>query len=522
MKDEILAKALSTDTEIIPRYDIVKPDGTKLVENAELVLKNAVTQQGTPYNKASVLTDETAAKIWPTPPEEPDVNGVLDRLSAVAVVESTEEIDQVVGDVFMASTVSGLSQPVCELVYGGGNFWGINSAGEVVKSPDGITWEKLTVPWSSYSARSIAWGADYAVVVVNASSATTFNTAYRSSDGVTWTAATLPMNFTGQSYIRFLNGKFFVYGMGIGITNQICYSTDAVSWTEAALAHSGENTGIAYGNGRYVAVNASRNVSYSDDGLNWQSGGTITAFSTNAVLGILFDGNDFIAYSSGYSVKSSDGITWGILRNWCAVSGYNGGAVFVGAGQILASSTGGGLYQCTDYYDGNTSTWTKRSSGGGIAYNEDDDIVVSTLSKTQMQYSTTKYRYIDVLYNLFGRELNTPRIQIGSYIGTGTYGSSNPIELMFEFEPKLVIIQTKAFNNSSSDYPVSGVFVRGAQYAQVLAGSRSSSNVTGSALATEWGNSYIKWYVVDPQTGSYPAAQQLNADDITAIYVAIG
>lgn len=84
MKDEILAKALSTDTEIVPRYDIVKPDGTKLVENAELVLKNAVTQQGTPYNKARVLTDETAAKIWPTPPEEPDVNGALGNLADLA------------------------------------------------------------------------------------------------------------------------------------------------------------------------------------------------------------------------------------------------------------------------------------------------------------------------------------------------------------------------------------------------------------------------------------------------------
>ncbi len=61
MQDEILAKALDTDTEVIPRYDVVLPDGTKVAENAELVLKNPVTQEGTPYNKESVLQDETAA-----------------------------------------------------------------------------------------------------------------------------------------------------------------------------------------------------------------------------------------------------------------------------------------------------------------------------------------------------------------------------------------------------------------------------------------------------------------------------
>ena len=61
MKDEILAKALDSDTEIVPRYDVVLPDGTKVAENAELVLKNPVTQEGTPYNKEAVLQDATAA-----------------------------------------------------------------------------------------------------------------------------------------------------------------------------------------------------------------------------------------------------------------------------------------------------------------------------------------------------------------------------------------------------------------------------------------------------------------------------
>ena len=35
---------------------------------------------------------------------------------------------------------------------------------------------------------------------------------------------------------------------------------------------------------------------------------------------------------------------------------------------------------------------------------------------------------------------NLPRIQAGSYTGTGTYGTDNPNTLTFDFTPKLVII----------------------------------------------------------------------------------
>ena len=32
------------------------------------------------------------------------------------------------------------------------------------------------------------------------------------------------------------------------------------------------------------------------------------------------------------------------------------------------------------------------------------------------------------------------KIQTGSYVGTGTYGASNPCSLTFDFEPKLILI----------------------------------------------------------------------------------
>lgn len=60
MKDEVLQKAIETDTSVIPRYDIILPDGTKVAENVQLVLKNAILAAGTPLNRQTMLKDSTA------------------------------------------------------------------------------------------------------------------------------------------------------------------------------------------------------------------------------------------------------------------------------------------------------------------------------------------------------------------------------------------------------------------------------------------------------------------------------
>lgn len=58
-QDEVLAKAVTTDATVIPRYDIKRPDGTKVAENVALELKNTVVNEGTAVNKQ--LLDEILA-----------------------------------------------------------------------------------------------------------------------------------------------------------------------------------------------------------------------------------------------------------------------------------------------------------------------------------------------------------------------------------------------------------------------------------------------------------------------------
>ena len=52
--DEVLGKALSSDANVIPRYDVVLPNGNKVAENAEIVLKNPVVTEGMPINRQAM------------------------------------------------------------------------------------------------------------------------------------------------------------------------------------------------------------------------------------------------------------------------------------------------------------------------------------------------------------------------------------------------------------------------------------------------------------------------------------
>ena len=58
-QDEVLAKAVASDTSVVPRYDIKRPDGTKVAENVALELKNTVVNEGTAVDKN--LLDELLA-----------------------------------------------------------------------------------------------------------------------------------------------------------------------------------------------------------------------------------------------------------------------------------------------------------------------------------------------------------------------------------------------------------------------------------------------------------------------------
>ena len=78
--------------------------------------------------------------------------------------------------------------------------------------------------------------------------------------------------------------------------------------------------------------------------------------------------------------------------------------------------------------------WRRRLPAGDWEYLQSSDRSAYPDSGTQAGY---KYEYLGIP---FDNAVTAPRIETGSYVGTGTYGQSNPSQITFEFAPSWVIM----------------------------------------------------------------------------------
>lgn len=102
-------------------------------------------------------------------------------------------------------------------------------------------------------------------------------------------------------------------------------------------------------------------------------------------------------------------------------------------------------------------------------------------------------------------------IETGSYVGTGTYGSGNPNTLTFRFEPKFVHIQAGNIGKEDSS---------GFKFAFFVLGTKGFSIGPGSAnelynLNAKFDGNTLSWYLGN-------AAQQLNTKNANYFFIALG
>lgn len=93
------------------------------------------------------------------------------------------------------------------------------------------------------------------------------------------------------------------------------------------------------------------------------------------------------------------------------------------------------------------------------------------------------------------------QVYAGSYVGTGTYGQSNPNSLTFPFEPKVVFVRG---NGRSIIHMITGC-----TQAETV---KSQGN---DYVVTAWDGNSVSWYITD-------ADRQLNMSGQTYYYAAIG
>lgn len=122
------------------------------------------------------------------------------------------------------------------------------------------------------------------------------------------------------------------------------------------------------------------------------------------------------------------------------------------------------------------------------------------------------YEYLDVP---FDKLPTTPRIETGSYVGTGTYGSSNPNNITFPFVPKFFIVYMQ-HNEGDQDFPI--YFCRSPLIPYQALTSRYLYGATLNSMSdVKWENDgkKISWF-------STSAAYQLNQPGTQYFYLAIG
>lgn len=116
-----------------------------------------------------------------------------------------------------------------------------------------------------------------------------------------------------------------------------------------------------------------------------------------------------------------------------------------------------------------------------------------------------EYEYLGVP---FDNAVGAPKVEVGSYTGTGTYGSGNPNKLTFGFEPKIVLIYTASFTPGNGYWNNCFLYAKGVLTAYVAS--------TSNAVQISASGNNLNWY------SSNGAQYQLNTSGTEYKYLAIG
>ena len=287
---------------------------------------------------------------------------------------SEDGIGWTTGDSFLSSEME-------DLAYGNGLFVAVG--GQMTTSRDGLTWATPARPFTD-SLTAVAFGNGVFVAVGSQGRIGT------STDGAAWSlkaALSGPpgLVLAGFKDIAFGGGLFVAVGsINNGGDQMIWTSPDGIKWTWRNQGEGSGWYGVAYGNGKFVALSPSGHITTSDDGLTWVKQLGITTKSLN---GVAYAEGNFVAVgsvsaNSGLPTKplvlrSSDG---GIWEDVSPESAPPLGRIAHGSGTFVALSSPsvqpGAILTSAD---GRTWSRTNLSTAGGVlnvTYGGDQFVVV--------------------------------------------------------------------------------------------------------------------------------------------------
>lgn len=158
-------------------------------------------------------------------------------------------------------------------------------------------------------------------------SGTPFPVVITSPDAINWTQTSITTVYPNIiKRIAFGNSTFVAGGFGgFGYSGEIYYSTNGLTWTTSASIAPSDMSGLAYGNGKWVAVCTSVSsptqftpITSTNNGVTWSNQSNQTSFGGATDL-FFYNGLFILTTTTSKIVTSIDGITWSLAANLISV-----------------------------------------------------------------------------------------------------------------------------------------------------------------------------------------------------------
>jgi hypothetical protein len=260
-----------------------------------------------------------------------------------------------------------------------------------------------------------------------------------SDDGINWTKIILPER-SGWSGIAYGNGKFMAVAYNQYSQNSGAYSTDGINWTPFQI--NGVSTywsDITYGNGKFVALKYGGDYdgvygATSSDGITWQLF-VLPDFPNGADWsGVKYLNNKFIAFAEGGygTAHSSDGINWSFYAG--SLPNFGWSDITYGNGKFLINSFYGfNVYSSTDaitwtvsstlYPNGQAFTGLAYGNGLFVATKQDYGQGGQILTSTDGINWTLQQIDIELQYNMLGNIIYANNKFVTTLIGGAAYST---------------------------------------------------------------------------------------------------
>ena len=226
------------------------------------------------------------------------------------------------------------------------------------------------------------------------------------------------------------------------------------------------------------SASATLTLLYSDSVSVSQEDGTITLVSPQSFTG---RGEQTTLYINGHYFSYDNGATIYFAEQDAQI--------------IITTSIQIPCAKCVSIYFEDNGPWEYIHSPNRNAYPD---------SGTQDGY---EYEYLGIP---FDNAVNGVKIETGSYVGTGTYGASNPNTLTFGFTPKMVFM-TDGANSFDDRYTLFFPWLE-----SITALNINRLNQDGYALSTTISGNTISWF------NGHSADFQWNTANHKYCYLAIG